>query len=45
MDSASHFEKEVPMTMTELAELLEQAGDQAFTVSFKKKVTQENVLE
>ena len=33
------------MTMTELAELLEQAGDQAFTVSFKKKVTQENVLE
>lgn len=45
MDSANHFQKEVPLNMTELAELLENAGDTAFTVSFKKKVTEESVME
>jgi hypothetical protein len=32
MDSASHFEKEVPLTMTQLAELMETCGDTVFTV-------------
>lgn len=36
MDSAHHFQKEVPMNMTELAELLENAGDTCFQVSFRK---------
>lgn len=45
MDSANHFIREVPVNMTELAELLENAGDMAFTVSFKKKVTEELVNE
>lgn len=36
MDSGNHFAKEVPMNMTELAELLESVGDTAFTVSFRK---------
>lgn len=31
--------------MTELAEVLEMAGDMAFTVSFRKKVTEESVVE
>ena len=33
------------MNMTELAELLESAGDTCFTVSFKKKVDHESVQE
>lgn len=45
MNSASHFGKEVPMNMTELAELLETAGDTAFTVSFKKQVNEDRVQE
>lgn len=45
MDSANHFAKEVPMNMTDLAELLENAGDTAFTVSFRKKVTEDLVQE
>jgi hypothetical protein len=36
MNSANHFAKEVPMNMTELAELLETVGDTVFTVSFRK---------
>jgi hypothetical protein len=36
MDSGSHFAKEVPVNMTELAELLESVGDTVFTVSFKR---------
>jgi len=36
MDSANHFAKEIPMNMTELAELLESSGDTVFTVSFRK---------
>jgi hypothetical protein len=31
------------MNMTELAELLENCGDNVFTVSFKKQVNQERV--
>lgn len=45
MESASHFAKEQPMNMTELAELLENCGDNVFTVSFKKQVNQERVQE
>jgi Mor family transcriptional regulator len=30
MDSADHFEKEVPSTMTELAEVLQGASDTIF---------------
>ena len=45
MDSARHFAKEVPMNMTELAELLESAGDTCFQVSFRKQVNQERVQE
>jgi hypothetical protein len=45
MDSAAHYESEVPMNMTELAELLESAGDTAFTVSFRKQVNLDRVIE
>jgi hypothetical protein len=38
MHSASHYKHEFPMTMTELAEKLEGAGDTVFTVNFRKKV-------
>ena len=43
MDSASHFEKEVPLTMTQLAELMETCGDTVFTVVFHKKLTQDSI--
>jgi hypothetical protein len=45
MDSADHYEKEVHLTMTELADVLVGAGDTVFTVSFHKKPTIENVIE
>ena len=44
MDSADHFEKEVPMTMTELAETLQSAGDTVFTVRFHKKPTDDTIM-
>ena len=31
--------------MTELAELLESVGDMAFTVSFRKKITDEHIMD
>ena len=43
MDSASHFAKEVSMNMTELAELIEAAGDTVFTISFRKQDNADNV--
>ena len=43
MDSGNHFEKEVAMNMTELAELLESVGDTVFTVSFRKLVKEADV--
>ena len=43
MDSAHHFKNEVPMNMTELAELLEDAGDTVFQVSFRKQVNEARV--
>ena len=45
MDSAHHFKTEVPMNMTELAELLENAGDTVFQVSFRKQVNEARVQE
>ena len=45
MDSGNHFEKEVAMNMTELAELLESVGDTVFTVSFRKLVKEADVQE
>ena len=44
MDSADHFEREVPMTMTELAETLQSAGDTVFTVRFHKKPTDDTIM-
>lgn len=45
MYSADHFERERNMNMTELAELLETAGDTCFTVSFRKQVNNDRVQE
>ena len=45
MWSATHFAKEVPMTMTELAELIEAAGDTVFSVTFRKQPTAEHAQE
>ena len=36
MDSGSHFDKEIAVNMTQLAELIESVGDTVFTVSFRK---------
>jgi hypothetical protein len=43
MDSADHFKKEVPCTMTELAEVLQTASDTAFTVRFHKKPNEDAI--
>jgi hypothetical protein len=32
MDSADHFKQEIPLSMTELVEILENAHDTVFTV-------------
>jgi len=37
MYSGDHFAKEVPSTMTELAEVLQGASDTIFKVQFHKK--------
>jgi len=36
MDSGNHFDKEIAVNMTQLAELIESVGDTVFTVSFRK---------
>ena len=36
MDSADHYAKEVPMTMSSLNELLETIFDTVFTVCYRK---------
>lgn len=43
MQSASHFAREVPMTMTQLAELLETVGDTVFSVQFRKKPNEDQI--
>ena len=45
MESADHFEKEVPCTMTELAEKLNEASDTVFTVLFHKKPKEDEVMD
>ena len=42
MYSANHYEREVAMNMTGLAELLQSVQDIIFTVKFKKQVTEDN---
>jgi hypothetical protein len=45
MDSATHFEKQKPMNMTELAELIETASDTVFSVKFNRQASEDSVLE
>lgn len=45
MSSAYHFAREVPLTMTSLAALLETFSDTVFTVCFHKQPTVERVVE
>uniref|UniRef100_UPI00341CF120 hypothetical protein n=1 Tax=Okeania sp. SIO2F4 TaxID=2607790 RepID=UPI00341CF120 len=45
MYSAQQYEKEQKVSRTELCELLEGAGDIVFTVNFRKKIKEEDVLE
>lgn len=46
MYSATHFEREQPMNMTELAELLSTSiSDHVFTCQFRKQTTPELVEE
>ena len=42
MSSATHFEKEVPMNMTSLAEILSTVSDTIFTVQFRKQVNKDS---
>ena len=43
--SADHYAKEVPMTMTSLAELLETFSDTVFSVCFHKLPTVDGAVE
>lgn len=43
--SADHYGKELKVTMTDLAALIEQCSDTIFKVSFKKKVDPQDVVE
>jgi len=45
MYSGDHFNKEVPMNMTALAELLHSVQDHVFTVVFRKQPTEESAIE
>ena len=45
MDSADHYDQEVPMNMTSLAEFLVGLGDAVFTCSFRKLPTVEAAEE
>lgn len=45
MDSADHFEFEIPMARGELVEMLESTRDTIFTICFRKKVQPKNVSE
>lgn len=44
MYSADHFDREVPMNMTALAELLHSVQDHIFTVAFRKQASEENTI-
>jgi hypothetical protein len=45
MFSASQYEFERPVTRTEACEILEQAGDQVFTVNFNKQVKEKELRD
>ena len=45
MESADHYDKEIPMNMTSLAEFLVGLGDKGFTCSFRKLPTIEAAEE
>ena len=45
MYSADHYEREIPMNMTGLAELLQSVGDTVFTVQFRRQVNEQDAFE
>lgn len=45
MWSASHFDTEVHLSMTDLAALMETMGDTAFSIQFRKKPNEAAVVE
>ena len=45
MDSADHFDYEIPLARGELIEMLESTRDTIFTISFKKKIQPKKVAE
>lgn len=45
MHSADHYDREVPMNMTELNELLSSVGDHVFTVTFRKQPNLDHTLK
>ena len=45
MYSANHFDREVSLNMTGLAELLQSVQDHAFTVHFQKQINEENAVD
>ena len=45
MWSAQHYQKEVPMNMTGLVDVLSKASDTVFTVKFKKLATEDRAEE
>ncbi len=45
MYSADHFEREIPLNMTGLAELLQSVSDHVFTVVFQKQATESSAIQ
>ena len=45
MYSADHYEREIPMNMTGLAELLQSVQDNIFTVNFKKQANEQSAVD
>lgn len=45
MASADHYDYEIPLARGELVEMLESVRDTIFTICFRKKVQQKNVVE
>ena len=45
MYSADHYEREVPLNMTALAELLQSVRDNIFTVEFRRQVTEQDAID
>ena len=45
MYSADHFDREVGLNMTGLAELLQSVGDTVFTVQFRRQVNEQDAYE